>query len=183
MHKNGLIVIVFNGICWLNEKHMAEQLSHANLVVITRRYHPKYRKDRHQLIDNPKNQPNRIFLHRVIAIGVIKDCRTAEACNFKRSLGFELHDVFNTKRQIVVETLKDVFEGENIQTKYYVLGYRVDLYFHDYKLAIETDEFRHCDRDIEYEKERERILKEELNCVFIRINPDKPNFNVNNAKN
>ena len=28
----------------------------------------------------------------------------------------------------------DAFEGENMQTQYSVLGYRIDLYFHDYKL-------------------------------------------------
>ena len=95
-----------------------------------------------------------------------------------------MHDVFNRKQQTVAETLKDVFEGENMKDKYYVLGYRTDLYFYDYRLAIEIDEFDHLDRDIECEKERERILKEELNCVFIRINPDEgPNVNINGAIN
>ena len=71
-----------------------------------------------------------------------------------------------------------------MQDEYYVLGYRIDLYFHDYRLAIEVDEFGHCDRNIECEKERERILKEELNCVFIAINPDEgPDFNTNGAMN
>ena len=40
------------------------------------------------------------------------------------------------------------------------------------------------DRNTKYEKERERIIKEELNCVFIRINPDKgPDLNINGAMN
>ena len=39
----------------------------------------------------------------------------------------------------------DAIEGENIQTQYCVLGYRIDLYFHDYKLAIEVDEKGHKD--------------------------------------
>ena len=29
------------------------------------------------------------------------------------------------------------FEGENMQTQYNILSYRIDLYFHDYKFAIE----------------------------------------------
>ena len=41
-------------------------------------------------------------------------------------------------------------EEENVQTRY-VLGYRIDIYFHDYKLAIETDENEHSDRNIDYE--------------------------------
>ena len=43
------------------------------------------------------------------------------------------------------------FGGENMQTQYNVLGYRIELYFHDYKLAIETDENGHNDRNIDYE--------------------------------
>ena len=31
-------------------------------------------------------------------------------------------------------------ERENIQTHYRVLGYEIDIYFHDYKLAVEIDE-------------------------------------------
>ena len=40
----------------------------------------------------------------------------------------------------MLESIKDVFEGENMQTKYSVLGYKIDLYYHEYKMAIEVDE-------------------------------------------
>ena len=43
------------------------------------------------------------------------------------------------------------FEGENMQTQYNILGYRIDLYFHDYKFAIEIDENGHSDRNTDYE--------------------------------
>ena len=35
-----------------------------------------------------------------------------------------------------------------------MLGYRVDLYFHDYKLVAEIDENGHGDRNIDYEIKR-----------------------------
>ena len=44
------------------------------------------------------------------------------------------------KEQAVINSIKDAFEGENMQTQYTVLNYRIDLYFHKYKLAIEVDE-------------------------------------------
>ena len=50
------------------------------------------------------------------------DCRTNESCNLKGNLGFGLHNVINTKQQIVINSVKDAFEGENIQTQYSVLG-------------------------------------------------------------
>ena len=47
--------------------------------------------------------------------------RTPESCKFKRSLGFKLHDVINCKEQTVLESIKDAFGGENMQTQYSVL--------------------------------------------------------------
>ena len=106
------------------------------------------------------------------------DCRTDESCSLKRNLGFNLHDVINTKEQTVLRSIKDAFEGEDMQTQYTVIGYRIDLYFHKHKLAIEVDELGHSDRNINDEIERQRALERELNCVFIRINPDEKDFNI-----
>ena len=93
-------------------------------------------------------------------------------------LGFRLHDVINTKEQTVLKSIKDAFEGEDMQTQYSVLGYRIDLYFHKHKLAIEVDELGHADRNLSNEIERQKALEKELDCVFIRINPDEENFNI-----
>ena len=46
------------------------------------------------------------------------------------------------------------FEGENMQTQYNVLSYMIDLYFHDYNLAIEINKSGHSDRNIDYEIKR-----------------------------
>ena len=78
----------------------------------------------------------------------------------------------------MINSIKNTFEGENIQTQYSVLGYRIDLYFHEYKLAIEVDELGHTNRNINNEIERQKALEKELNCVFIRINPDEKDFNT-----
>ena len=96
--------------------------------------------------------------------------------NLKKNLGFKLHDVINTKEQTVINSIKD--EGKNIQTQCSVLSYRIGLYFHKYKLAVEVDELGHADRNNNNEIERQKALERELNCVFIRINPDEPDFNI-----
>ena len=106
------------------------------------------------------------------------DCRTDESYNLKRNLGFKLHNVINIKEQTVLESIKNAFEGEDMQTQYSVLGYRIDLYFHKYKLAIEVDELGHADRNLSNEIERQKALERELDCVFIRINPDEKKFNI-----
>ena len=50
-------------------------------------------------------------------------CGTPESRNFKKSLGFKLHNAINFKEQTVLESIKDSFVGENMQTQYSALGY------------------------------------------------------------
>ena len=53
------------------------------------------------------------------------------------------------------------------------LGYRIDLYFHDYKIAIQVDENEHSNRNIDYEIKRQKAIEQELGCDFIRTDPEK----------
>ena len=92
---------------------------------------------------NEKNKPNRMFLCEDLALKIIMDCRTVAARKFREKLGFISHDMINTKGQTVLGTIKDAFEGENMQTQYNVLGCIIDLYFHGYKFAIEVDKYGH----------------------------------------
>ena len=51
---------------------------------------------------------------------------------------------------------------KNIQPQYSVLGHRIDLYFHEHKLATEVDELGHTNRNINNETERQKALEKEL---------------------
>ena len=182
--NNGIETIVDSmGKLWLNEKHIEEELGHKNLLAVTNKFDPDYKKHRYQLVDDPEKQPNRRFLCSDLVLKMIMNCRTDESCNLKKKLGFNLHDVINTKEQTVLESIKDVFEGEDMQTHYSVLGYRIDLYFHKYRLAIEVDELGHADRNLSDEINRQNTIERELTCVFIRINPDEKDFNIFREKN
>ena len=139
----------------------------------------KYKIHGSELIDGEKF----MYAHDSVIIPVIMHCITPKPCKFKKHLGFKLHDLINCKEQTVLESIKDAFEGEDMQTQYTVIGYRIDLYFHEYKLAIEVDELGHNDRNIDYEIQRQRAIEKELGCVFIRINPDEENFNIFRAIN
>ena len=99
-----------------------KKLGHNNLPVITNKYDPIYKKQRYELVDNPKKQPDRRFLRSNFALKVIMDCRTDESCNFKRNLGFRLHDVINTKEQTVLKSIIDAFEGEGMQKVFQATG-------------------------------------------------------------
>ena len=131
MYENNCIEVMTDNLntLWLNEWHVEQQLGHNNLRVVTNKYNEEYRKRSYELIDESIKQSHRRFIRSDLALKIIMDCRTDESCNLKRNLGFRLHDVINTKEQTVINSIKDAFEGENMQTQYTVLGYRIDLYF------------------------------------------------------
>ena len=166
------------GELWLNERHVQQQLGHKNLRVVTNKYDKEYKKCRFELIDDSIKQSCRKVIHNDLALKIIMDCRTDESCNFKRNLGFTLNDLINTKEQTVINSIKDASEGEDMKTQYTVLNYRIDLYFHKYKLAIEVDLLGHNDRNIDYRIQRQKALEKELDCVSFRINPDTIDFNI-----
>ena len=179
-YENNDAEVIVDGIgtFWLNQKHIEEKIGHENLPVIINQHDPLYKKHRYELVDKLKKQPNRRFLHSYLALKVIMDCRTDESCNLKGNLGFRLHDVINTKEETVLYSIKDAIEREAMQTQYIVLGYRINFCFHKEKLANEVDELGHADRNLSNETERQKTLEKELECVFIRINPDEKNFNI-----
>ena len=65
-----------------------------------------------------------------------------------------------------------------MQTKHNALSYRVDLYFHDYKLAIAFHENGHSNRSINHEIKRQKGTEQELGSKFIRIDSDKEDFDI-----
>ena len=88
------------------------------------------------------------------------DFRTDESCTLKINLGFNSHDVIDTKENSIH-------------------CYRLqDLYFHKHKLAIEVDELGHADRNLNNETHRQKALERELDWVFNRINPHEKDFNI-----
>ena len=67
------------------------------------------------------------------------DCKTTFTNKFRKIIKFKQYDVILTKEESVLTEITSSFERENMKTLY-VLIYRKDLYFHDYKFAIEIDE-------------------------------------------
>ena len=64
-----------------------------------------------------------------------------------------------TQEQSILSKIVTSFAAEEIMLQHNVLGYRIDAYFPEYKLAIEVDEQGHNDRDINYEIERQKAIK------------------------
>ena len=102
-YENSVVEIIVdnNGTLCLNEKHIEKGLQHHNLLVVIRNWHSDYRKHRYELEDEPKKQPNRIFLPEDLPLTAIRDNRTQESVEFKIKLGLSVN-VSNTKVQTVL---------------------------------------------------------------------------------
>ena len=122
----------------------------------------KYVKER-------KKQCNRIFMEGKLAIKVIMDWRTTPAHKSRIRLGFKRYNIILTKEQSVLTKIMSSFEGENIQTQYNALNYRIDLYFHDWKVAKEIDEDRLNDMNIDYEIKRQKTIEQELGLNWLDL--------------
>ena len=86
----------------------------------------------------------------------------SKTIKFRSDLGFNQINFILKKEQSVIESIKDTFIGEDIRIQCNVLGYRIDLYFYEHKLAIQIDELGHNDRNTDYETKREREINTNL---------------------
>ena len=104
--------------------------------------------------------------------------RTKAPVKIRAKLGINQHDPILTKEQSIGSKIMKVLPGEEIIKQYFILNERIDFYLPKPKLAIEVDELGHLDRDEEDETKRQKKLEKYLGCTFIRINPDKKDFDV-----
>lgn len=83
----------------------------------------------------------------------------------KKVVGIICPRIGKNEKQILDKLEKEI--GYEILRQYKVCGYFVDGYILELRLVIEVDERpKNLERDIE----RQKIIEEELNCKFIRIN-------------
>lgn len=114
-----------------------------------------------ELLKNSFNLRNRYIVDINDNIKQVNLCMPIE----NQTIGF-IENVYN-----------DIF---NLKRQFSIGKYRVDLYFIEYKLVIECDEYGHYDRDIVEEKEREEYIQS-LGNKIIRYNPNEKNFDLSNV--
>ena len=135
--NDGILVLLM--ILWLKEKHIEEGLHNKNFREITIKYHSDHRKQRYQLVEQPRKQSNRTFIDKKLAVKVLVDCRTTSAQKVRTRLGFKQYDVILTKKQSVLTKIMSSFNEENMQMQYNVIGYRINFFFRNHNLAMEFD--------------------------------------------
>ena len=116
-----------------------------------------------ELLKNSFNLRNRYIVNVNDNIKQINLCMCIE----NQTIGF------------IENSYKDIL---NVKRQFNIGKYRADLYFIDYKLVIECDEFNHQDRDQIKEKIREEYILSFGNKI-IRYNPNEKDFDLSNILN
>jgi very-short-patch-repair endonuclease len=123
------------------------------------------------------------FVNRDTALKIIHSCNKVKAVQLAESIGMKVENYYISKEQQTLNTILEVFDGEEMIAQKYLDGYRIDLYFSKYRIAIECDENDHTNRDKLYEEERKQHIVNKLQCNVIRYNPDDESFNINQILN
>ena len=130
-----------------------------------------------------KLQINTILLHKKGVISLLiygKKYNESFLSFFKDKYNIN-YDVLKrlSKEEEYIKYILQSFEGEEMILQFSTKSnFKIDLYFPAYNICVECDEYGHNDRNIEYDHERESKIIKELNCVFIRFNPDDKNFSI-----
>lgn len=77
-----------------------------------------------------------------------------------------------------ISRIQAFFREEQMITQRSVGKYRIDLYFPEYRLAIECDENGHADRNPKKEAKRQAYIETTLGATFVRFNPDEAGFDI-----
>ena len=89
-----------------------------------------------------------------------------KSCNPQEDYYLKIYDISNYFHERYKEKIKQHENGDE-----YIL-FRIDIYFNDYSLAVEIEK-KYKDEDLIFELKRQKVLKEELDCKFTKINTSK----------
>ena len=143
----------------LIDKEIKRKYEVKNMNDLTKQQIRQHKMDRARLIKGSKHSR---YIHEDILIPIIMQSRLSDskAIKFRTDLGFNQINLILKKEQSVIKPIIDAFKVEDIRIQYTVLGYRIDIYFYEYKLAVEIDELGHNDRNTDYEIKRQRKIEE-----------------------
>lgn len=174
---------------WLNCRNLSIAVGYKDTKSTMRTIPPIYIKYFSELVEeyNIKcdfnltyNLNNSKWINTKGAKLLITKSKLYSSIEIAKKLDIDIDFKYNTKEQEIIKYFVDYFETLqiNYELQYIVYNYRIDCYLPELKIAIEIDEFNHQDRNLLQEKKRENIIKEKLNCIFFRFNPDEENFSI-----
>lgn len=109
---------------------------------------------------------------------LLSKSRTISAIHLANYFKIDVINIHNVSIESgTLNNIVQAFSGETMLPQYQVGSYRIDLYFTDYKLAVECDEKHHINSET-YDTEREIKIQSSLGCTFLRYQPQSPDFDI-----
>jgi very-short-patch-repair endonuclease len=119
-----------------------------------------------------------VFVNTIGLKHILNRTNSSKSKDLIKLLDLSIDIVFPGEEAHYASIIESAFDFFKIEKQYCIDNYRIDLYFPEYKLAIEIDEDNHEKRDKNEEIERENYIKNKLQCTFIRFNPSVKFFNI-----
>jgi very-short-patch-repair endonuclease len=108
---------------------------------------------------------------------LLMSSRSCEAIKFISLLGVVVVRKHYPIETDILSNIIEVFKNEQIERQHTCDKYRIDLYFTEYKIAVECDETYHKYNKLK-DEERETFIKNNLDCLFIHFNPYETDFSI-----
>lgn len=177
---------------WFCGRDVAEILGYKNITRDVNRHVKEHNRIKYEdlmakIMGTPipikYNQANLIYINENGLIELLCKCRLPNKCIFIKWC----NEMYNTniqsktfllREQDTIGSIIRSFPSIKTERQFSIGKYRIDLYFIDTKIAVECDEQGHKHRNEKYETDRQKYIEEHLNCVFIRYNPDAPDFDI-----
>jgi very-short-patch-repair endonuclease len=121
-----------------------------------------------------------LFVNDTMLMHILQRVRHLEAMKLATQLGLQVAILYDFVPELAsIDRIRTAFSCIKSFHQFKCGPYRIDLYFPDYKLAVECDE-----KDHRYKKqaiadnERQMYIEAKLGCSFIRYDPDERGFDI-----
>ena len=104
-----------------------------------------------------------IFVIEKFTRNIIEHCKLPKAIELRKKLGYNHSDIMICEETSIAEKIIKLFPKENIVLNKKFNNRKPDIWFKNYNIIIENDEGNHESYDLDDEKEREDMFKNEFN--------------------
>ena len=168
-------IIIIDEKPWFNASQVAKALGYTNpSKAIEDNVSVEYK----QQLDLGRRGKKPIFINEPGLYQLVMKSKLLTAREFAVQLDIKIKTL--SCEQNYIGIIASALQKFNPVYQFFVNGYRIDLYFPSYRIAVECDEHGHFDRDNKAELSRQDAITKALGCTFIRFNPHQNGFNVGN---
>ncbi|KAL3153152.1 hypothetical protein ABBQ38_011905 [Trebouxia sp. C0009 RCD-2024] len=133
----------------------------------------------HKPLDLTHNKLSTKYINGKGVRALLARSRKAESIEIAKRFGIDTNDFKPVYPEMTcMAQIMAAFKGCQMQQQFSVGQYRIDLYYIDYKIAVECDEFGHRDRDVSREGSRQKFITFQLGCQWVRFDPHANSFSV-----